>query len=303
MIMINMFAVPRERSGVFLRLTHAVSRYEPKCIFCLLAAFAVAVFAAPQAQAQSAGAYAAWQNSAGVVLRSLAGPVPKWNVTVGMGLEAQPRYEGSNQNQIYPAPNIDIRYRDLAFASLGEGIGVNLLRGKLYRAGIALGFDPGREHNYATRLAGTGNIDPSPTIRAFGQVALLPFILTLDINQDMIGSQGLQAEFGTYMPVYGSKKLVVFVGPSLTVANRQYMQSYFGITSPHAIPHSEFPTYSAHGGLKSAHFGLVAIYHLNEHWFFDGDLGGERLLGSADNSPIVQDRYQWVASLGFGYTF
>jgi len=31
-------------------------------------------------------------------------------------------------------PVIDVRYQDLAFASVGEGIGVNVIRGDNYRA-------------------------------------------------------------------------------------------------------------------------------------------------------------------------
>jgi len=40
-----------------------------------------------------------------------------------------------------PSPAFDIRYKDLLFLSDGDGLGVNLLRGETYRAGVALGYD------------------------------------------------------------------------------------------------------------------------------------------------------------------
>src|SRR6185312_5514671 len=99
-----------------------------------------------------------WQNSSGIVMRPLGGPVPDWQVTVGGGVAAIPAYEGSNEQRVSPAPTVDIRYKDLAYLSIGEGIGVNIFRGTNYRAGIGLAFDYGREHNAATgvdELSGT----------------------------------------------------------------------------------------------------------------------------------------------------
>src|SRR5690242_17484503 len=63
-----------------------------------------------------------WQNSSGIVMRPLGGPVPDWQVTVGGGVAAIPAYEGSNEQRVSPAPTVDIRYKDLAYASIGEGI-------------------------------------------------------------------------------------------------------------------------------------------------------------------------------------
>jgi len=269
-----------------------------------IAVFGLAALCLPApAHAQFVGPFPDWENSAGVLLRPLGGPIPDWDVSLEMGVAAEPLYEGSNVERLWPAPDIDVRYKDIAFLSLGDGIGVNLLRGDNYRAGLALAWDMGRQHNLATRLSGTGNVDPTPQARAFAEVAVLPVIISADLRQSLIGSQGLTFELGTYMPVYGSEQLVVFLGPSVTVADTRYMQAYFGISPQHAAPHSIFQPYNAQGGLKSVNFGAVTVYHFRPQWFIDADLGVERLLGSAANSPIVQDKYQVAASVGLGYTF
>ncbi|HEY1506899.1 MAG TPA: MipA/OmpV family protein [Stellaceae bacterium] len=244
-----------------------------------------------------------WQNSAGIVMRPLGGPVPDWQVTVGMGAAGLPAYEGSNEERLSPAPTVDVRYKDLAYLSIGEGIGVNILRGANYRAGVGLTYDMGREHNAATRLAGTGNIDPAPVFKAFVQYAFVPIVISADVKQALTSYQGLTADIGAYMPVVANEKFQVFVGPEITFADSRYMQAYFGINPGNTDAQSHFHNYSANGGLKDAKLGVAGLYHFNDHWFVDGDVGVERLLGSAVNSPITQTEWGWSVAGTLNYTF
>ena len=118
---------------------------------CLVLAFMAGAASAQQAT------FTDWQDSSGVVMRPLGGPIPDWSVTVGGGIAVTPAYEGSNQARLEPAPDFDIRYKDLAYASMGEGIGYNVLRGANYRAGIGLTYDIGREHSAPVGLFGLIN--------------------------------------------------------------------------------------------------------------------------------------------------
>lgn len=271
----------------------------------LVVGFTILILASVGARAQSntSAPLPQWQNSPGLVLEPLAGPPPTWQITVGMGGGFLPAYEGSNALRLIPAPTIDIRYRDIAFASLGEGVGVNLLRGGLYRAGVALTVDPGREHNAATRLSGTGNIDPALEPKLFAAFAIMPVIVNMDLRYRATSQQGFVGDIGVYMPVVGNKKVQVFLGPEVTFADDNYMNTYFGITPQHAAPHSQFAPYTAHGGIKNVDFGATALYHFDDHWFVDIDAGIERLLGSAADSPIVQTRYNLGATAVLCYTF
>lgn len=244
-----------------------------------------------------------WQNSAGIVMRPLGGPVPNWQVTVGGGVAGLPAYEGSNEERLSPAPTVDVRYKDLAYFSIGEGIGVNILRGTNYRAGVGLTYDMGREHNAATRLAGTGNIDPAPVFKAFAQYAFVPVVVSVDVKQALTSYQGLTADIGAYLPLVANKKLQIFAGPEVTFADSRYMQAYFGINPQNTDAQSHFHNYSAHGGLKDAKLGVAALYHFTDHWFVDGDVGIERLLGSAPGSPIVQTDWGWSVAGTINYTF
>ncbi len=269
----------------------------------VIGAVAVAALWSASAAAQTPSPFAYWQNSAGIVLAPLAGPVPDWRVDVGAGVAVMPIYEGSDRYHLLPAPALDVRYRDIAFLSTGDGLGVNLFHGQTYRAGIALAYDLGRNQNGSHRLQGLGDVDTAPEIKLFAEWALLPFVISVDVRRAIGGSNGYVGDIGAYMPVIGTEKLVVFVGPSVTVADRRSIEANFGVTPAQAMPHSEFPIYQAHGGLRNTNFGIDAVYHFTEHWFLNGDAAVERLIGSAGESPIAQAKDQLAASLILGYEF
>ena len=279
-------------------------------IFWILVVSLAALWSAA-ASAQTPSPFPYWANSAGVVMMPMAGPPKEWQTELGGGIAVLPTYEGSHTYHWTPAPEIDIRYYDLAFISSGDGIGVNLLHGQTYRAGVAISYDAGREHNYGSRLAGTGNVDPTPELKLFAQAYFKPFgdalplpiAVTVDARQAAFGHQGMIGDIGLYMPIAGNKTFDIFIGPSVTFADREYMQSYFGISAPHAAPQSIFAPYEAHGGVKDASFGVSADYRFTDHWALHGDVAFERLMASAGNSPIVQEKSQLGSALTLGYSF
>jgi outer membrane scaffolding protein for murein synthesis (MipA/OmpV family) len=265
---------------------------------------ACALFWPVAAIAQTPSAFAHWQDAAGIVLAPLGGPIPEWRVTLGLGSAVMPRYTGSNDYRLTPAPAFDIRWRDIAFLSSGDGLGVNLPRGETYRAGVAINYDVGRNQHLAGRLNGIGNVDAAPEVRLFGEMFVEAVVLSVNLRRAIGGHDGLIGDVGAYVPVVGTEDLVIFVGPSLTMANGRYTQSYFGISAAQAAGSvAHLPLYTANGGLNNATFGATAIYHFNEHWLVDADVAWERLLDSAGNSPIVQDRNQLAMSVIFAYQF
>jgi len=58
---------------------------------------------------------------------------PQWRGVAGLAADLQPVYEGSRAYRALGGPVINVQYSDIAFASTGEGIGVNFLRGAYYR--------------------------------------------------------------------------------------------------------------------------------------------------------------------------
>ena len=255
------------------------------------------------ASAQTPAPYPEWQNSAGVVLSKLGGPSDEWQVRLGPGIGDMPIYEGSDRYRIVPAPDVDIRYDDIAFASIGEGIGVNLLRGQTYRAGIAVAYDTGRDQHATGALNGLGNISAAPMPKLFAQVAVLPFVFTADVRRSVGGTNGLLGDLGFYIPVIDWKKFAVFIGPSVTFADDRYAEKYFGVTPAQAGPHSGFSVFNAEGGLMKTNFGISMNYSMDDYWGINTGLAYERLLDSVGESPLVRDKNQFGLSITASYKF
>jgi outer membrane scaffolding protein for murein synthesis (MipA/OmpV family) len=258
---------------------------------------------ATKADAQTPSPLAYWQYSVGQTLTPLGGPVPDWRYNIGGGVMTQPEYEGAKRYQVVPSPVVDIRYRDIAFASDGEGLGVNVLRGTTYRAGIAISYDVGRNHTDDPRLATLHAVGPTPEVKLFGEAFFLPFVVTGAIRQGIVGHQGLIGDFGAYVPIPLATDLYLFAGPSVSIANKEYMHSYFGVTPNQSTAGPQLRAFSPGGGAKNVGFGLTAAYLLTDNWIIIADGAYERLLGDAANSPIVETKSQFTLGLNLVYHF
>jgi len=258
------------------------------------------------AEAQTPSPLQEWQYSGGEVLVRLFEPeMPDWRSELGLAVVSRPLYEGAQAYRELAGPVIDVRYRDIAFASVGEGLGVNLFSGDNYRAGVALGYDLGRrESDDLTHLRGLGDIGAAPVLKGFASFAFsrsVPLVLRADVRRALGGTDGLQADFQAYMPLPGSSKtLVMFAGPSVTLADRRYLQREFGVTAAQSLA-SGYPVYGAHAGAEAAGFGFSATRFLGDHWLLNVNLAGNHLLGSASGGPVIARTVQGQGSISFAY--
>jgi outer membrane scaffolding protein for murein synthesis (MipA/OmpV family) len=249
-----------------------------------------------------------WQYSSGIVLERLFEPnLPDWRVVLGAAAEARPLYDGAAVSRVLGGPVINIRYRDIAFVSVGEGIGVNVVRGENYRAGIQVGYDLGRRvSDDITHLHGLGDIARAPSVEAFASYAIskdFPLVLRADVRQIVGGADGMVADVGMYMPLPGSsKKLIMFAGPSITYADHRYLQKEFGVTPAQALA-SGYPVFDPHAGTSAVGFGFSVTRFLTDHWLINLDTALNHLLGSARESPITQRTVQRALTLSFAYTW
>ena len=255
--------------------------------------------------AQSSAPFAEWQFSGGVLLERIddgGRPAPDWSVQLGAGPSLSPRYEGSQRYTVEPEPLVEVRYRDLAFASLGEGVGVNLLCTRRSRAGLAIAADLGRNDDDDARLRGLGDVAFTPEFKAFAETVLFPVTLRADVRRGLGGHDGWIGDLSAYLPVVANDRLAVLVGPSLTFADGRWMRSYFGVDDTQSA-RSGFDRYRPRGGLASASFGVTVAWSLTDHWFVE-TLGAARYAFDEEaDSPIVQARDGYLLSMFLGYDF
>lgn len=270
--------------------------------------FALWAYAPPYARAQTPSPLQEWQYSSGIILENMFEPkVPDWRYVLGAAADIRPLYDGAELYRTQGGPVINVRYRDIAFASIGEGLGVNFIRGENYRAGIALAYDLGRYvSDDVAHLRGMGDIKRAPVVKLFGSYVIskeFPLVLRSDVRQVVGGADGLLGDVEAYMPLPGSsKKLIMFAGPSVTFADRRYLQKEFGVTMAQALA-SGYPVYDAHAGSNAAGIGFSATGFLTDHWLMSVDTAVNHLLGSAEQSPITQRSVQRVLALSVEYTW
>jgi outer membrane scaffolding protein for murein synthesis (MipA/OmpV family) len=276
---------------------------------CLALVLAALTLGPGLAHSQTPSPLQEWQYSGGIILARLFEPdLPKWRRVIGVAAEVQPVYDGSHAYRITGGPVINIQYRDEAFLSTGDGIGVNILHGKHYQIGLAMAYDLGRkEKDDLANLHGMGNISAAPVAKAFGSWALsryFPMVLRVDVRQFIGGAQGLVGDAGAYIPLPGSSKtFVMFAGPSITMATHHYLQTLYGV-SPQQSLASGHPVYEIpHAGTSAAGVGFSATKFFTEHWLLNADMAINQIRGSPAHSPLVQRRTQRVLAVSMNYTW
>ncbi len=271
---------------------------------CLLVG--ITVCGARVACAQTPSPTQEWQYPGGIELERLfAQEIPEWDRILGLAASAQPAYSGASHYRAGEGLVINIRYRDRIFFSTGEGLGADFLQGKHYRVSLAVGLDLGRREEWdIAELRGLGDIPRAPFFKLSSSYVIsrrLPIILRADIRKIAGGSAGLVGDLEVYTPLPGSsRRLVMFAGPSVTLADRKHLQTGYGISGLQSHD-AGYPVYAAHGGLESAGFGFSATRFLTPHLLANTDLSASELLGSAGNSPLVRHRTQASFDLSVAY--
>jgi outer membrane scaffolding protein for murein synthesis (MipA/OmpV family) len=270
---------------------------------------AVFMALAPAAvHAQTPSPLAEWQYSSGILLEQMFEPkLPTWRIRVGPSASFQPRYDGSDSYHLMGGPSIDIRYRDRFFLSTGEGIGVNVLTGPNWRVGVAASYDLGRRAaDDLDHLSGMGNINPAPSLRLLGEYAIsksFPLVLRADLRRNFGGDNGWIGDLGAYMPMPGSSETFSwFAGPTMTIADSRYMNSWFGVNAQQSA-RSGYRQYDASAGIRSVGFGVSASLRVRKHWIVSADGAFQQLVGAAAHSPITQTRASGVFDVSVNYEF
>ena len=272
-------------------------------------AFAVVACFSRFVWAQTPSPLQEWQYSGGIILARLFEPdLPQWRSILGAAADWQPVYDGAKAYRVTGGPVINIRYRDIAFFSTGEGLGYNVLHGDHYQAGLAVTYDLGRKEKDDYRnLRGMGDIGAAPVAKLYASWVLsrkFPLIMRVDARQFVGGAQGLVGDAGVYLPLPGSSKsFVMFAGPSITLATAHYIHTLYGVTPAQAAASGHSVYDIPHAGTTAAGVGFSAAKFINEHWLVNLDAAINQIRGSPAHSPLVERRTQRVVAVSMDYNW
>ncbi|HUS98115.1 MAG TPA: MipA/OmpV family protein [Hyphomicrobiaceae bacterium] len=237
---------------------------------------------------------------AGLMLAVTCVPAPaqafQGEVEIGGGLALNPQWEGSRKYKLDPLPMF--RLHSLTIPGLIS------IGGRESGWSIAPSFRvvDSRKESDAASLAGLGTIDAAYELG--GRISYRWDMLRalVELRRGFGGHEGVIGAFGFDVIWHPATRLEIEAGPRVTFAGQDYMQNYFGIDAVQAS-RSGYSRHAADAGIKSVGVKAKATYRLNDLWAVVGQMGYDRLVGDAADSPIVRAGSADQFTIGAGVTY
>lgn len=270
-------------------------------------AILAALIAPPSVLGQTPSPLQEWQYSGGVILeRMFESNPPNVHAVLGLGAALEPAYEGSRADRVRGGPVFDIRYKDLAFISTGEGVGYNVVHRRRLQIGLGVAYDLGRKERLDyDNLTGMGDkkISAVPKVSLTWVVSdQFPMVVRSDVRHLLRTGGGTVGDLGAYFPLPGSsEKVAAFLGPSVTIGSRRYLQDLYGVTDTESLA-SGHPLYTIQNvGVDAYGIGLSATWRITPHYLFNVDAAANRLGHVTADSPLTERRSSHAIALSIDY--
>ena len=229
-----------------------------------------------------------------------------FSVSLGGIALSRPDYEGADTSEFDILPLIDISMGKSVFLNVERGLGVYLMNNSDLEFGGSLGYYEARNEDDSPILTGLGDIDGGIDGRIFAKLELERYSLSLQLQTDISGNHdgtllivGAGYSFGRHTDVDWNVKA------SMTFADDNYIQSYFGITSAQSI-RSGITKFDGEGGLKDLALVTNISRRIDRHWSLKGVVGYQLLVADAARSPLVRtlgSEHQFQFGVGVTYKF
>jgi len=230
-----------------------------------------------------------------------------WKARIGLGAGMVPDYEGSNDYQVVPALYARIHWkRGYSVELEGLTLRANLLPNDMWNFGPVVRYRMGRQDVEDKAVDRMRDIDDSWEAGAFAKVAIDNWNVRLDVVKDIAdGHDGYLIGIHTGYTLFRDSFWRISAGASATYADNNYMDTYFSIDENNSS-RSGLDTYEAEAGFKDIGVTLSASYSISRNWGVMGIMGYKRLLGDAEDSPIVDkdgSPDQFIGSLAVTYSW
>jgi len=228
-----------------------------------------------------------------------------WTVELGLGVEHEATFAGSNTQATEAAPLINATYkrgRNVLFTT-GTDFGYYRMLSDKLRVGGSVGLEFGRDEEDDAALKGLGNIDDTEELRIDVLYSLTPDLtlgaraMTAGAGKDEVFFVGARYEFDT-----PSDRVELSITGDVSYATAKHLTTEFGVTETQAA-RSGYRVYRPGSGLKSVGLTLAGRYWFSKNWFGYGELSYEKFGGAGKDSPFVQQDDESEIGLGIGYRF
>ena len=225
-----------------------------------------------------------------VLMASLTSPAQAADVSVGAGVGFVPDYEGSDESEAVPLPYVNARWANhRSINLLGNKAKANLIPSPFWRGGVVGEFIAERDDVDNRQVDLLDDVDTAIMLGAFFGFQYNNWSADIEAMTDVAdGNDGsiVRLNGGYRIPV--DQALNLSLGLFTTWADDDYMEAYFGINPVNAA-RSGLRTFKAESGFKDVGLNFRASYQPWQKWGLMGMASFKRLLGDAEDSPVVAD--------------
>jgi outer membrane scaffolding protein for murein synthesis (MipA/OmpV family) len=242
-------------------------------------------------------------------------------ISLGAGAARIPDYEGAREqhSSVFPIVNATYKTPYGIFVIGGDASEPNNNTPVLswamgypdhILAGLSIDYDGGRRNDRkgtalrsgSPRLRGLGNLPGTLQYGVFNAYTVGFATANFAVRKAPRdrGHGGTIVDLSVDLSVPINKRLTFTVSPSQTWVSKQYMRSYFGVTSAQSAA-SGFRAYTPNDSVKSYGLAPSTNFQVTEHWLLVANLAASRLTRQAGASPIVERRNTFSPSLGLAY--
>jgi outer membrane protein len=243
-------------------------------------------------------------------------PVEIENVSriVGIGIGMAPDYIGSDDSKFVAVPFLRYNFSKSERYLLLRGFEFefNAVDHPWFRLGPVLNLRSGRgdvENNQVERMKNIGStFEGGAFVGAEFKDKTNPrqrLLLSVRYLYDLGGEYNGSLTTGSikgWLPL--SKRFDASLGVSTSFGSSDYMDTYFGVDAEDSL-RSGFRRYSADTGFRDVSINPGIVMHLNKTWHVGAGVRYMRLVGDAEDSPVVKvgDKSQWMGGVGVAYSW
>ena len=235
-----------------------------------------------------------------------------WNYSLGMGGMYAPMYLGAKQYRMSALPVIHANYKDDFSASTLEGMKYIVLGTPSSRVGAVVKYNPGRREDGKSayylneqsfdELNGLGDVDGGLEIGSYVEFTNQQVMGKFEFRKSTASHGGMVGEAEVkYNSTFILLKTPSFfsIGPKVTLANRDYINAYFGINNKQATL-SGLNTFEFNpstqglsaGSISLLSYGLhsAAGFNLNNNLTIAVFAGVDQIENDIAKSPLIDAR-------------
>jgi len=233
----------------------------------------------------------------------------KWQFAIGVGIEREPAYTGSDVYSKEPSIALEANYHladdKKLWISLGE-IGVRWDINLGWAVAAALEYEPGRENNDDPILDGFPEVKDTLEAQFTVKRSWGDTYLGAVLQPDILGrGKGLVGFIAAGYKFELTPKLSLKAGVDVSFADAEHMNTEVGVTT--AVSEiTGIAAYETSSGYKSTTLNLDLEYELNPHWSLVSSLGYEYYGKEMASSPLIDqfgERGNLELEAGLRYRF